>query len=180
MASVSRVCQIKNTLPIEEDRNCIHIIALPSGEKDTVKEFLFKWSDIVDLSSAAAERQIINPGPGKVIPANSMRLRCKTVQLGRSYCKKLIAFLPQGTKQAVCCGYDLVIVGPECENITCIENDCVVICENGKSIWCYKNSLAICSVKCENVLLEKNKIQVSVDNSFEYQSFINQNFGLLL
>ncbi|CAG2250115.1 unnamed protein product [Mytilus edulis] len=124
--------------------------------------------------------QIINPSPGKVIPANSMRLHSKIVQLGRSftYFSRLIAFLPKGTKQAVCYGNDLVIISPECENVTCTENDCVVICEHGKSICCYKNSLAICSVKCDNVLLENNEIQVSV--SFYHQSFINQNFGLLL
>ncbi|VDI13343.1 Hypothetical predicted protein [Mytilus galloprovincialis] len=180
LASVSRACQIKNTLPIEEDRNCIHIIALPSGQKDTVKEFLFKWRAIVDLASAAAERQIINPSPGKVIPTNSMRPHSKIVQLGRSftYFSRLIAFLPKGTKQAVCYGNDLVIISPECENITCTENGCVVIRGHGKSISCYKNSLVICSVKCDNVLLENNEIQVSV--SFDHQSFINQNFGLLL
>ncbi|VDI75031.1 Hypothetical predicted protein [Mytilus galloprovincialis] len=182
LASVSRACQIKNTLPIEEDRHCIHSIALPSGQKDTVKEFLFKWPAIVDLASATAERQIINPSPGKVIPANSMRPHSKIVQLGRSftYFSRLLAFLPKGTKQAVCYGNDLVIISPECENITCTENGCVVICGHGKSISCYKNSLAICSVKCDNVLLENNEIQVSIDNSFDHQSFVNQNFGLLL
>ncbi|VDI35997.1 Hypothetical predicted protein, partial [Mytilus galloprovincialis] len=180
LASVSRVCQIKNTLPIEGNRNCIHIIALPSGERDTVKEFLFKWPAIVDLASAAAERQIINTSPGKVIPANSIRLRCQIVHLGRSYRSKLVAFLPQGTKQAVCYGYDLVIISPECENVICTDNDNVVICKHGKSIWCYKNSLAICSVECENVLLENNHIQVSVEEKFDFHGFLKQNFGLQL
>ncbi|CAG2241729.1 FLNA [Mytilus edulis] len=174
LASVSRACQIKNTLPIEEDRHCIHIIALPSGERDTVKEFLFKWPAIVDSSSAAAERQIINPGPGKVIPANSMRLRCQIVQVGRSYCSKLVAFLPQGTKQAVCYGYDLVIISPECENVICTDNDSVVICKHGKSIWCYKNSLAICSVSVKTFYLKTIKFRFQLKKRSIFTAFSNR------
>ncbi|CAC5425743.1 unnamed protein product [Mytilus coruscus] len=155
-------------------------MGLSLRKRDSVKRLPFKCPGILDLSSAAAERQIINPGPGKVINANNRGLRCKIVPLGRRsrYLSRQIAFLPTETKQVVCYGYDLVIVSPDCEDVSCTENDCVVICKHGRSIWCYKKSLAICTVECENVFLENNKIQVSVEESFDFHSFISNNFGL--